>query len=130
MARIGTFDLYTTLQNGFCYNRFNLFGAGELVNLDKPILPVGKYTGDFLFVVEAAGHAGDLLQLLVKTDGIALQGSHICIAIERMKTTSGMPSGARGKLRALNKHDIGPAEFGKMIEDRGTDNTTPDDHNL
>ncbi len=63
MARIGTMDLYTTLQNGFCYNRYNLFDSGEFVNLDKPILQIGKYKGDFPFVVEAAGEYNDEVYL-------------------------------------------------------------------
>lgn len=62
-ARIGTMDLYTTLQNGFCYNRYNLFDKGEFVNLDKPVLQIGKYKGEFPFVVEAAGEFNDEVYL-------------------------------------------------------------------
>jgi hypothetical protein len=46
----GTLDLYTTLVQGFCYNRFNISGSSELVNLNKPILQIGKYQGSFPFV--------------------------------------------------------------------------------
>lgn len=57
----GTLDLYTTLIQGFCYNRFNISGATELVNLNKPILQIGKFQGDFPFVIEAAGEYDGIL---------------------------------------------------------------------
>jgi hypothetical protein len=57
----GTLDLYTTLVQGFCYNRFNISGSSELVNLNKPILQIGKYQGSFPFVVEAAGEYDGIL---------------------------------------------------------------------
>lgn len=43
----GTLDLYTTLEEGFTYQRFNLGPANDLVNLNDPILQVGKYQGNF-----------------------------------------------------------------------------------
>ncbi len=57
----GTLDLYTTLSEGFCYNRFNLNGVNELVNLNKPLLQIGKYQGTFPFMIEAAGEYDGLL---------------------------------------------------------------------
>lgn len=58
---MGTLDLYTTLQNGFCYNRYQLTGNQEFTNLNKPVLQIGKYEGAFPFVIEAAGEYNDIL---------------------------------------------------------------------
>jgi Ca-activated chloride channel family protein len=52
---ITSFDLHTTLQDGFCYGRYSLSLNSNSVYLNKPILQVGKYLGDFPFVVEASG---------------------------------------------------------------------------
>ena len=52
---LSSFDLHTTLANGFCFGRFNLGNNTQQVYLDRPILQVGKYYGAFPFVVEASG---------------------------------------------------------------------------
>lgn len=52
---ISSFDLYTRLQNGFCYGRFNLNSNAQSIYLDRPILQIGKYTGTFPFIIEASG---------------------------------------------------------------------------
>lgn len=53
---IDAFDLHTTLGSGFCYGRFALGGgANQAVYLDRPILQVGKFAGDFPFIIEASG---------------------------------------------------------------------------
>ena len=52
---IESFDLYTTLQAGFCFGRFNLNPIGTAIFLDRPILQVGKYNGDFPFIVQTSG---------------------------------------------------------------------------
>jgi Ca-activated chloride channel family protein len=52
---IESFDLYTTLQGGFCFGRFNLNPIGTAIFLDRPILQAGKYNGDFPFIVQTSG---------------------------------------------------------------------------
>jgi hypothetical protein len=52
---ISSFDLHTTLQSGYCYSRYNLNNQKSSIYLDKPILQIGKYNGDFPFVIEASG---------------------------------------------------------------------------
>lgn len=52
---IDSFDLYTTLENGFCFGRYNLGTTGSAIYLNRPILQLGKFNGGFPFVVEAAG---------------------------------------------------------------------------
>lgn len=54
-GRITSFDLHTTLKDGFCYGRFDINDAGQAIYLDKPILQVGKYFGTLPFVAELAG---------------------------------------------------------------------------
>ncbi len=48
-------DLHTSLQSGFCYNRYNLNQIGEVTTLRQPILQVGRYQGNWPFVVELSG---------------------------------------------------------------------------
>lgn len=52
---VDSFDLHTTLGSGFCFGRFNFGWAGQTLNVDQPILQVGKYNGSFPFVIEASG---------------------------------------------------------------------------
>lgn len=52
---IDSFDLYTTLQGGFCFGRFTLSGSGAATYVNRPILQVGKFIGDFPFVVQVSG---------------------------------------------------------------------------
>jgi hypothetical protein len=44
---LGTIDLYATLENGFCHSRFNLGNNGINMVLNRPVLQVGKYEGEF-----------------------------------------------------------------------------------
>ncbi|MCI0694873.1 T9SS type A sorting domain-containing protein [candidate division KSB1 bacterium] len=52
---IDSFDLYTTLENGFCFGRYNLGTTGSAIYLNRPILQLGKFNGSFPFIVQAAG---------------------------------------------------------------------------
>ena len=52
---ISSFDLHTKLNNGFCYGRYNLDLQTYSVYLNKPILQIGKFQGDFPFIIEASG---------------------------------------------------------------------------
>lgn len=51
---LSTFDLHTSLSNGFCYSRY-YFNEELNIYLDRPILQIGKYIGDFPFVIQASG---------------------------------------------------------------------------
>ncbi|MFC2136886.1 T9SS type A sorting domain-containing protein [Bacteroidota bacterium] len=46
-----SFDIHTSMDEGFCYSRYNINGNGP-VYLNKPILQTGKYYGSFPFEVE------------------------------------------------------------------------------
>ena len=52
---ISSFDLYTTLQSGFCYGRLYLEPLGFTTYLNRPILHIGKYNGSFPFIIQASG---------------------------------------------------------------------------
>ena len=51
---LGSFDLHTKLESGFCYGRYDLNAMAQSVNLGKPILQIGKYKGTGQLQVEAA----------------------------------------------------------------------------
>lgn len=57
-GRINAFDLYTTLENGFCYGRFSSI-TNDAVFLDQALVQVGKCYGSSAFVVEASGIYGE-----------------------------------------------------------------------
>lgn len=52
---ISSFDLYTTLNNGFCFARYSLANSGSNITINKPILQIGKFLGDFPFIVKTSG---------------------------------------------------------------------------
>jgi hypothetical protein len=81
-------------------------------------------------VVQAAGLAADLLDLLVEPDGVALQGSHIRIGVQGVEATGRVPRGPGGEFRALDQDDVLPAELGEMIEDAASDHAAADDGHL
>lgn len=50
------FDLYTSLTNGFTFNRFHQNYLGQSQNLNQPILQIGKYMGSFPFELEYSAY--------------------------------------------------------------------------
>ncbi len=52
---VTSFDLYTTLSDGFCFGRQTLSGSSETVYLDSPIMQVGKFFGSFPFELQING---------------------------------------------------------------------------
>jgi len=46
------FDLHTTLESGFTFNRYFQNFTGSSVNQDQAILQIGRYAGEFPFKVE------------------------------------------------------------------------------
>ena len=52
---ITSFDLHTKLSDGFCYGRYNLDPNTNSIYFNKPILQVGKFRGNFPFIIEASG---------------------------------------------------------------------------
>ena len=52
---ISSFDLYTSLQNGFCYGRLNLWPENRRVYLEQPLRQLGKFIGEFPFEIKTSG---------------------------------------------------------------------------
>lgn len=51
----GILDVHTTLEEGFCYGRYDLQASRTFNGINQPILQVGKYQGSFPFEIEASG---------------------------------------------------------------------------
>jgi len=51
---ITSFDLHTSLANGFCYGRFNT-NLNESIYMNSPILQIGKFMGTFPLQIEVSG---------------------------------------------------------------------------
>ena len=80
-------------------------------------------------MVQPAGHARDLFEFPVETDGIALKRGHVGVAVEGVKSARGMPCAAGGQLRAFQQHHIGPTQPGKVIENAAADDAAADHGN-
>lgn len=52
---ISSFDIHTSVQNGFCYSRFNLNNNDGIYFINEPIMQIGKYYGQLPFEIELAG---------------------------------------------------------------------------
>ena len=78
-------------------------------------------------MVKTAGQARDLLEFAIEADGVALQGRDVGIGVQRVEAARRMPRRARCQVRALDEHDIGPAELRQVVEDTASDNAAADD---
>ncbi len=56
---ISSFDLYTTLEQGFCFSRYNAGLIGSTAYLNRTILQVGRYNGNFPFKLILSGVYND-----------------------------------------------------------------------
>ena len=56
---ISSFDLYTTLEQGFCFSRYNAGLIGSTAYLNRPILQAGRYNGNFPFKLILSGVYND-----------------------------------------------------------------------
>ena len=60
-AQKGQMDIHTTLENGFCYNRYSNRRDNGLIPLNRAFVQVGQYQGTFPFIVQASGLISDKL---------------------------------------------------------------------
>ena len=51
----GSIDVQTSLAEGFCYSRYNLGSSSLTVDLNKPVLQVGRFEGEFPFQIQVGG---------------------------------------------------------------------------
>jgi Ca-activated chloride channel family protein len=84
---ISSFDLYTTLNNGFCFARQTLSNSGSIITMNKPITQIGKYIGDFPFIVKTSGiyNSAPYMQSMIIEDAVNKAGED---AIEKMWVSS------------------------------------------
>ena len=87
----------------------------------------GGGDGEAADVVQAAGLAGDGFQLLVELDRVALERRHVGVGVQRVEAARRVPRGSGGELRALDQHDVLPAELGQMVEHAAADDAAADD---
>lgn len=52
---INSFDLHTSLKSGFCHSRFTMTSESNIAYVDEALLQVGKYKGEFPFLIELSG---------------------------------------------------------------------------
>lgn len=52
---INSFDLHTTLKTGFCHSRYTMTSESNIAYVNDAILQVGKFKGEFPFIVEISG---------------------------------------------------------------------------
>jgi Ca-activated chloride channel family protein len=52
---IKSFDLYTSVNTGFCHSRYNITETNNIAYLNDPILQIGKFKGELPFIFEISG---------------------------------------------------------------------------
>lgn len=52
---INSFDMHTSMKTGFCYSRYSLDGGSNIAYVNDAILQVGKFKGQFPFLIEISG---------------------------------------------------------------------------
>lgn len=52
---INSFDLHTSLKSGFCHSRYTMTGESNIAYVNEAILQVGKFKGEFPFLIEISG---------------------------------------------------------------------------
>ncbi len=102
-------------------------GMGHLEPLHA-LLSVGQHQA--AGAVQAAGLAGDLLQLVIEPDGVALQLGDVGVAVQRVEAAGGVPGRAGGQLVAFDQHDVAPPRLGQVVEHAAADDPAADHHRL
>ena len=76
---INALDIYTTLENGYCYSRFYLSESENISFVSEPILQVGKFDGEFPFSIDITGeYKGKVFSKKIKiNEENILQGDSI-----------------------------------------------------
>ena len=77
--------------------------------------------------MQAAGLAGERLDLAIQIDGVFLQARDVGLAIEGVHAAGGVPGRAGGQFALLEQQHVGPADLGEVIEHAGADHAAADD---
>jgi len=51
----GILDVHTTLADGFCYGRHDIKKSNSFAAINRPVIQVGKFEGDFPYEIELSG---------------------------------------------------------------------------
>ena len=76
--------------------------------------------------MQPARHAGYLFQLFVQPDRVPLKRRHVGVAVQGVESPRSVPGAARGQFGPFDQHDVLPAQFCEMVQDRSADNAAPD----
>jgi hypothetical protein len=76
--------------------------------------------------VNAAGNAGDRLDLLVQVDRVLLQAGDVGVAVEGVHAARGVPARAGGQFGPFDEQDILPARLRQVVEDARPHDTAAD----
>ena len=87
---------------------------------------LGSGDGEAAHVVQAAGLSGQLLELAVEGDGVALQRGHVGVRVEGVEAARGVPGRARGELGSLDQDHVAPARAGEVVEHAAPDHPAAD----
>ena len=90
-------------------------------------LPLARGEIDATIVVDAAGLAGDLLELAIQVEGVFLEPRDIGIGVERgdaAADTRSSPRSARSSPGARRPTN----DLGEVVEHRASDHLLPDHH--
>ena len=76
---INSFDLYTKVNNGYCYSRYTLSGNDNVAYVNEPIQQIGKFKGDFPFSIEVTGEYNNQIfsKTITLTEEDAIQNDSI-----------------------------------------------------
>ena len=82
--------------------------------------------GEPAHVMQSARLAGELLELAIEPDGVALEGRHVGVRVQGVEAAGGVPGRAGGELGALDEHHVAPAEPGEVVEHAAPDHPAAD----
>jgi len=80
---INSFDLHTSLKTGFCHSRYTMTGASNIAYVNDAILQVGKFKGEFPFLIEISGEYNNKVfsQMMEIQKPVTINNDTISVAI-------------------------------------------------
>ena len=116
--------------------------AADLVEIHPVKFRLGRLQAQLMFarlclrqiqrsgLKHPAALPGFRLQFPVKVHRIVLDAGNIGAVMQPVDIGRRVPGAARGQFIAFQQHHVAPAELGKMIQDRASDDAAADDNRL